>query len=130
MPDELFAPLLEYLAQVPSITGAIGHGVTDPGGWWIKFTIDIAHPLAWSVVQELGFVLNYLSLDERLPTVFKPVSPAPYLNGGPQDFLSWVIECNTSDFTPGKCAEWLEGRLPRPVADLNQWREESVDGSE
>lgn len=130
MPDEFFAPLLEYLAQVPSITGSIGHGVTDRSGWWIKFTIDIAHPLAWSVVQELGFVLNYLSQDERLPTVFKPVSPPPYLNGGPQDFLSWIIECLTSDFTPGKCAEWLEGRLPRPVADLSQWREESVDGSE
>ena len=54
MPDEFFAPLLEYLAQVPSITGAIGHGVTTTGEWWIKFTIDIAHPLAWSVVQELG----------------------------------------------------------------------------
>jgi hypothetical protein len=72
----------------------------------------------------------YLSLDERLPTVFKPVSGPPYLNGGPREFLSWVIECVSTDFTPSTCAEWLEGRLPRPVADLSQWQEEPTGGSE
>jgi hypothetical protein len=25
-------------------------------------------------------------------------------------------------FTPDKCVEWLEGRLPRPVDDLEQWK--------
>ena len=87
----------------------------------MKFSLDITHPLAWNVVQEFGHVLNYLSVEERLPTVFKPVSPDPYMNGGPDDFLSWVIECESSDFRPGTCAEWLEGRLPRPVDDLDQW---------
>ena len=24
--------------------------------------------------------------------------------------------------TPDKCAEWLEGRLPRPVDDVEQWK--------
>ena len=38
-----------------------------------KFTIDPSDPLAWRVVQELAHVLNCLSLDERLPTVFMPV---------------------------------------------------------
>ena len=122
MPDEIyFEPLQKYLTAVPAISGAIGCGYSDDGNWWVKFTIDVGHPLAWHVVQELGHVLNYLSLEERLPTVFMPVSPPPYLNGGPE-FLSWVIECRDRKFTPGDCAEWLEGRLPRPVGDIDQWK--------
>jgi len=127
MPDEnYFRPLKAYLSRVPGITGQIGCGASDDGLWWLKFTINIEHPLAWSVVQELGHVLNYLSLDERLPTVFKPVSPPPYLNGGPS-YLSWVIECKDKDFRPETCAEWLEGRLPRPVEDLEQWKHEDEE---
>jgi len=90
----------------------------------VKFSIDLDHPLAWNVVQELGHVLNYLSVGERLPTVFMPVSPPPYMNGGPRDYLSWVIESTSADFTPEKCAEWLEGRLPRPVEDVSAWLNE------
>ncbi len=115
-----FRLLEEYLAAVPGIQKPFGHG-HGVGGWWVKFSIDIDHPLAWRVVQELGHVLNYLSLDERLPTVFKPVSPPPYLNGGPGEFLSWVIECPEKEFKPSTLVQWLEGRLPRPVHDLAQW---------
>ncbi|CAG1000346.1 hypothetical protein PHYC_02833 [Phycisphaerales bacterium] len=115
-----FRPLDSFLSRVPGI-GFISHDQDSDGTWWIKFSIDIKHALAWNVVQELGHVLNYLSLDERLPTVFMPVSPPPYLNGGPQDFLSWVIECDSPSFTPGLTTEWLEARLPRPVDDLTQW---------
>jgi hypothetical protein len=93
----------------------------DGGGWWVKFAINIEHRLAWNTVQELGHVLNYLSLDERLPTVLMPVSPPPYLNGGPREYLSWVIECPTHHMQPDKIAEWLEGRLPRPVNDEAAW---------
>lgn len=99
----------------------IGYGADDEGRWWVKFALDLRNPLAWNVVQELGHVLNYLSLDERLPTIFKPVSPPPYMNGGPGEYLSWVVEATDPDFHPGTCAEWLEGRLPRPVDDLDQW---------
>ncbi len=102
----------------------IGKGETDDGLWWVKFTIDIHHPLAWNVVQEFGHVLNYISLDERLPTTFYPVSPPPYMNGGPDNFLSWVIESTEQSFTPNLLAEWLEGRLPRPIDDLGQWKED------
>jgi hypothetical protein len=116
-----FQTLLDYLSKVPAITGTIGTGMFDNGGWWVKFQIDPNHPLAWNVVQEFGHVLNYLSLDERLPTTFMPVSPPPYLNGGPTDFLSWVIECKDGQFRPGTCMKWLEGRLPRPVDDTSQW---------
>jgi hypothetical protein len=116
-----FEPLLKFLARCPAIQKSVGHGVFDNGIWWIKFSIDIDHKLAWNVVQELGCVLNYVSITERLPTVFYPVSPAPYLNGGPRVFLSWVIESKSVEFTPVHAAEWLEGRLPKPVEDESQW---------
>ena len=112
---------MTYLARVPAIDQAIGKGVLESGCWWVKFSIKIDHPIAWNVVQEFGHVLNYLSLDERLPTVFMPVSPPPYMNGGPADYLSWVIESTDPAFTPRKAAKWLEGRLPRPVEDLAKW---------
>ena len=122
-PDELdFRELEDYLCRVPSVQQPIGRGHLESGGWWVKFALDISHRLAWNVVQEMGHVLNYLSLDERLPTVFMPVSPPPYLNGGPANFLSWVIESHEASFAPRQVAEWLEGRLPRPVDDDEQWR--------
>ena len=120
-PEPAFAALLAFLRRVPGIDRRIGHGRDDDGDWWVKFAIDIAHPLAWTVVQEFGCVLNYLSIEKRIPTVFMPVSPAPYLNGGPRDILSWVIECRDPDFTPDDCARWLEARLPQPVEDESQW---------
>jgi hypothetical protein len=90
--------LVAFLRSVPGITGTIGQGRYGDGLWWVKFGIDIDHPLAWNVVQELGYVLNYISVNERLPTAFMPVSPAPYLNGGPRQFLSWIIESKPQTF--------------------------------
>jgi hypothetical protein len=119
--ESLFDELITYLRRVPAIAHSIGSGKFDDSGWWVKFSPDISHPLAWNVVQELGHVLNYLSVEERLPTVFMPVSPPPYLNGGPSDFLSWVIESHASTFSPSTAAMWLEGRLPQPVEDLMEW---------
>jgi hypothetical protein len=113
--------LVRFLKRVPAVTGQIGNGRFENGLWWVKFHVDIDHPLAWRAIQELGHVLNYVSLESRLPTVFMPVSPPPYMNGGPRAFLSWVIEATDVDFSPGTCAEWLEGRLPRPVDDLAAW---------
>ena len=89
--------------------------------WWVKFSLDTDHPLAWRVVQELGHVLNQLSIVERLPMVFKPVSPPPYLNGG-VEFLSWVIESHAAGLTATQCAEWLRGRRPDSVTDLEAWK--------
>jgi hypothetical protein len=57
MTDEiLFERLKDYLTKVPAITGKIGSGFFENGCWWVKFAIDVDHPLAWSVVQELGHV--------------------------------------------------------------------------
>ncbi len=120
-----FDKLLTYLERLPAIDlpagrKSIGYGEFENGNWWVKFKLNTIHDLAWRHVQELGFVLNYVSLEEPLPTIFKPISPPPYMNGG-EEYLSWVIESQVPDFTPALCAEWLEGRLPRPVDDLNEW---------
>lgn len=124
MDDRAFTKLTDYLSKVPAIIGEIGKGSDEEGHWWVKFKIDINHEFAWHTVQEFGHVLNYLSIDERLPTSFQPVSPPPYMNGGPEEFLSWVIECHDPELSPGTCTEWLESRLPRPVDDLSQWDNE------
>ena len=121
MDDRAFTKLIEYLARVPALPESIGRGTDDDGRWWVKFEIDIDDELAWQVVQELAYVMNYLSLEERLPTTFKPVSPPPYLNGGPREFLSWVVECEDPEFRPDTLADWLEGRLPKPVEDRSAW---------
>lgn len=118
-----FKSLSELLMQIPAIGSKriLAHGDNGQQAWWIKFSIDLDHPLAWQCVQELGHVLNYLSTDERLPTRFLPVSPPPYMNGTAQQFLSWVIECNHADFSPAIIAEWLDARLPQPLSDPSAW---------
>jgi hypothetical protein len=126
-----FEKLLSYIERLPAIQlpagrKSIGHGVLENGNWYVKFSIDSTHVLAWRHVQELGYVLNYVSQNERLPTVFMPVSPPPYMNGG-VEFLSWVIESTDESFTPDSCADWLEGRLPRPVDDLEKWNLDDSD---
>ncbi|HMS67042.1 MAG TPA: hypothetical protein PKD18_02840 [Saprospiraceae bacterium] len=118
-----FKTLKKYLEKVPAIKSPIFTGIDENGFWWIKFSIDIENKYAWHVVQELGCVVNYLSIDERLPTVFYPVSPAPYMNGGPAEYLTWVIETKDKNFKPNTLKEGLEGRLPHPVDDLEQWDE-------
>ena len=120
-----FDKLINYLIQIPGISEPVESG--NKNGWWVKFSIDIKHPLSWHVVQGLGHVLNYLSLNARLPTVFKPVSPPPYLNGGPSEYLSWVIECDDLSFRPETVADWLKSRLPKPIDDFEQWSHEDDD---
>ena len=77
-----FEKLLTFIEKLPAIDlpagrKSIGRGSFENGNWWVKFTLDTTHPLAWRHVQELGYVLNYVSLEERLPSVFMPVSPPP-----------------------------------------------------
>ncbi|KAB2836363.1 MAG: hypothetical protein F9K49_02000 [Caedimonadaceae bacterium] len=115
--------LQNFLDKIPGVK-VISFDKTHDYKWWVKFDIDIKHKLAWNVVQELGFVLNDLSLTERFPTAFMPVSPPPYLNGGPEDYLSWVIESKVPYLDPKHIAMALEDRLPRPVDDESQWAED------
>ncbi len=55
------------------------------------------------------------------------IDAAGLLDGGPRDYLSWVIECPLKDMEPDKVAEWLEVRFPSPVDDLAQWSENEDD---
>ncbi len=59
-----------------------------------------------------------------------PVSPPPYLNGGPEEFLSWVIEATIPFADAGLVADVLEETLPSPVADPEQWRWEDDEEDE
>jgi hypothetical protein len=132
--NEPFEPLLAFLETVPAVSlpagrKSIGRDMNADGTWWIKFSLDTSHPLAWRVVQECAHVLNLVSVDDRLPTAFKPVSPPPYLNGG-VEFLSWVIDSYDREFTPRLCAEWLESRLPQPVTDVAAWNLDDDDEDE
>ncbi|MBL9017390.1 MAG: hypothetical protein JNL83_24595 [Myxococcales bacterium] len=115
-----FSALLEVLKQLPAMIDGIGSG-TEHDMWWVKFRLNTSDAMAWRTIQELGHILNYLSVNDRLSTVFKPVSPPPYMNGGPATYLSWVIEGKTKELSPEKCAEWLRARLPNPIDDLSQW---------
>lgn len=114
----------EEAAELEAILASEG-GVPEPtepdGRWWVKMRLDIRSHMAWHVIQELGHILNYISLSERLPTVFMPTSAPPYLNGGPDEYLHWVIESTTPDVAPEEIANVLEGRLPEPVDDLAGW---------
>jgi hypothetical protein len=69
MPNPDFQPLLDYLRKLPAIDPSIGSGtrIGDGSLWWVKFIIDIDHPMAWRIVQELGHVLNYVSLNACPP---------------------------------------------------------------
>jgi hypothetical protein len=76
-----FEKLLGFLEKLPAIDlpagrKSIGFGLFENGNWWVKFSLDTRHSLAWRHVQELGYVLNYLGVEERLPTLFMPV-PLP-----------------------------------------------------
>jgi hypothetical protein len=119
-----FPVLIGFLDRVPSVS-IISSEICADFTWWVKLKINIEHAIAWKVVQELGFVLNYISIEEKLPTLFMPVSPPPYMNGGPEDFLSWVIEAKYNYIDPAWIASELEARLPSPVEDLTKWEGDS-----
>ncbi len=114
------AQLTGFLGRVPCVT-VLSHSAPTEPLWWVKLVIDITCPLAWHVVQGLGHVLNYLSVDEPLPTVFRPVSPPPYLNGGPSEYLAWVVEAQIPLLDAAVIASFLENRLPQPVDEEAQW---------
>lgn len=127
MPNE-FGSLINFVSKIPGINDPIASGYYENGNWWLKFSINIKHPIAWNVVQELGHICNFLSLNEPLPTAFYPVSPPPYLNGGPEDYLYWILESTNTDFKQDTMFHWLEDRLPKPVSDLNAWiSDDNVD---
>ncbi|MBV9570807.1 MAG: hypothetical protein JO056_06170 [Alphaproteobacteria bacterium] len=121
--QESLDELVQFINRIPGVV-VVSSDVAEDGSWWVKLRIDIHHQLAWNIVQELGHILNYLSLTKRLPTVFMPVSAPPYLNGGPEEFLYWAIESRGSQpISPHDLKTRLEFTLPRPVDNAAAWLE-------
>lgn len=112
-----FTDLLEYLSRIPAISpinSSIGPASNAERGWLIKFRIDIAHPEAWATVMDLGYVVNWISVANPLPTRFIPVSAPPDMNGDdPATLLWWIIECWTPEFTPSDIAKAMRTNLVR-----------------
>ena len=108
------------LEKIPCIQSIATSKIGEPF-WWLKFGIDINSKIAWIVVQELGHILNYLSVEEKLPTCFYPVSPPPYLNGGPEEFLSWIIESSIPFVDTNIIFDFLEGRIPEDYYKEESW---------
>ena len=108
-----FQRLLDYLKRLPAIDPAIGSGTgTGEGGlWWVKLIINIDRPMAWRIVQELGHVLNYVSLNERLPAISCRIA-APIPERRRAQFPVLGHRVIRPHLTPSDCAEWLEGRSP------------------
>lgn len=114
--------LIKYLKTIPAVNSQISFKEYEDGLWWVKFRIDPNHKNSWKVVQELAHAINYLSIEENLPIKFYPVSPPPFSTGGPEEFLSWIIDNSDSDYTPEILKDWLEGRLPDVNDDLEDWK--------
>ncbi|HEY7349420.1 MAG TPA: hypothetical protein VH599_13985 [Ktedonobacterales bacterium] len=117
---EGLAQLRGLLQQIPGLT-VISTSAPEEPYWWVKLCLDLQSRIVWHIIQELGFVLNNISVEERLPTVFMPLSPPPYLNGGPEEFLTWVIETSVPFSDAGAVAEILAERLPNPLGDEERW---------
>jgi hypothetical protein len=121
--------LRDVLGRIPHVVILQTSLPTEPL-FWVKFKVDLSAPIAWNIVQELSFVLNDISTDDRLPTLFKPVSPPPYLNGGPEEYLAWMVESRIEFQDAGQIATMLENRLPKPIENADAWvtRPEDIPG--
>lgn len=117
MPDR-FKKLELLIAQLPAIGSPIASGVYETGFWWVKFSIDIQHDKSWEVIKMLAYTINYLSISERLSTVFFPVCPSSFSQENPEKNLTWIIESTSQDFVPDELAIWLENRLPNLGDDV------------
>ncbi len=121
--------LIELLKRIPAVQ-IVSHELTPSAYWWVKFSVDVQHPLAWRVVQALAFIFNEISISERLPTIFKPTSPPPYLNGGPDECLFWVIESTFNYIDPKWIASVAEERLPHPIEKMESWSDQISNDEE
>jgi hypothetical protein len=123
LPD-LLQPLANFIGRIPSVlwvSGGSSEGDDEDGWWWVKFQIEVAHPCAWLVVQQFAHVVNDLSINTRLPAVFYPVSPPVLANGGPAEFLSWVIEVTNPPFDPNEIIRHATPYFPKDIADPEEW---------
>jgi len=114
--------LVRLLKKLPGVRGSVGMSELGDVFWWAKFSIDLKHPLAWHVIQRLAFVLNYYSIEQKFDCKFYPASPPPDLNGGPHEYLSWVIEARVGCVDPHPIVKVLRAALPRTLSDTKMWK--------
>lgn len=114
--------LAAVVRKLPGVHRSIGTSTPEEAFWWLKFSIDTEHPLAWHVIQRLGYVLNYYSLEYKFHVSFYPASPPPALNGGPREFLSWVIEARLRYVDPRPIHKALRQELPARLSSEAEWR--------
>jgi hypothetical protein len=62
-----------------------------------------------------------LSVGEKLPTTFYLVSPPPYINGEPEEFLSWIIEPVIPYVDSNSIYAYSDGRLPENYDKEESW---------
>ena len=118
---ERFHKLTNLITEIPAVCNPIKTGTYENGFWWVKFSVDINNPLAWNVVQVFAYAINYLSISERLSTVFYPIAQPPFNTENSKDCVEWIIESTSQDFLPNELSEWLEARLPDP-ANPEEWK--------
>ena len=109
-----------FVSHLPGIRW-VSSKVAENGWWYVKFSLDLNTKSSWHVVQGLAYVLNNLSLNESLPTVFFPTSSPPDMNGGPNDHLYWVIEPRNNDVDPSDILAALYSTFEFEVDSEEGW---------
>lgn len=121
LPHELFwtptggeiEELAAFLERLPGVS-VLAFELAPTTRWRVVIEICAGHELAWRVVQELSFVLNYISVSERLPTVFRPLAKG------------WSVESTLPHVDPRAIAQCLESYVPSPE-DPEDWDVEGED---
>jgi hypothetical protein len=89
--------------------------------WSCHIRMDLTHEIVWHLIQGIAFVINDTSITGKLPATFYPTSPPPYLNGGPYNYLHWIIRSESPEFIPDYCCEWFINRFPNNPEFNESW---------
>ncbi|MEM8706317.1 MAG: hypothetical protein AAGE98_07665 [Actinomycetota bacterium] len=114
MDERAFTTLVDYVGRLPAVRGRVSTSADaiSTTGWWVSFRLDVDDPLAWRSIQEVGHALNGV-VGDGVDVWFGPTSTGPW-QGGPRDFLDWVI-CSPDGATrPGTVAKRLADAIPEP----------------
>jgi hypothetical protein len=103
--------LIALLSQIPCLSNFESSGV-DFRYWWVSFELDVASPLAWPVIRNLGLLLNTRSTEMMLPIVFKPV-PDEWADKP----MRWEIASTAPRLDPADVEAWLRQNLPQSLWD-------------
>jgi hypothetical protein len=112
--------VIDFFKKIPALDSPVL--ISEEEKYWsIDFTIDLDHEIVWNVIQYFGYICN---CGGKQGLLFLPMSPPPYLNGGPYTHMSWSILCKNLDFSLADFLQILEEYLPVPLDDFEQWKHE------